>query len=83
MPLTPDQVITGNVASMYGYKNVHGDTVAAAAFTPGDGAIILTAKGEPVMSGTVQEVRDNPDGSSAIKVGDYWYYEGEYKFRDI
>lgn len=83
MSFTPNQRRTGNVAALYGYKNIYEDTVAAAAFTPGDGAIILTAKGEPVMSGIVQEVRDNPDGSSAIKVGDDWYYEGQYKFRDL
>lgn len=82
MPLTPNQRRTGNIAAMYGYKHVHEDTVAAAAFRPGDGVIVLTSKGEPVMSGLVDAVRESDfSGNAAVKVGDLWYYEGEYKFR--
>jgi len=79
--MTPEQVRTNRLASMYGYK-VNEDTVAAAAFRPGDKAIVLTAKGEPIMSGFVDEVREEDfSGRAAIKMGGQWFYEGEYKFR--
>jgi len=81
--MTPEQRRTGNIAALYGYK-VHEDTVAAESFSPGDGAIVLTAKGEPVMSGTIEEVKPGNDMMAAsIKIGDMWYYEGQYKFRDL
>lgn len=84
MGLTPDQRRTNNVAAAYGYR-VNEDTIAAGAFTPGDGVIVLTAKGEPVMSGTVQEVKDREyEGmGSRLRVGDQWYHEGEYTFREL
>ena len=82
MPMTPEQVRMGRIASMHGYKNVHEDTVAAAAFRPGDGVIVLTVKGEPVMLGLIDDVREEDfSGHAAIKLGDMWYYEGDYKFR--
>lgn len=84
MPMTPEQVRMGRIASMHGYRNVHEDTVPAADLFPGDNCIVLTSKGEPVMSGTINDVReDDFGGHSAIKIGDMWYYEGEYKFRNM
>lgn len=84
MGLSPVQRHTGNVAAMYGYKNIHEDTLPASSFSEGDGVIVLTHKGEPIMSGQVSEVRPDVgmDGG-AIRVEDVWYYADQYRFRAI
>lgn len=71
------------IAAMYGYP-VQEDTVPAAEFSPGDGVIVLTDKGEPIMSGKVTDVRhDETMGRGAIRVGEDWYCESDHRFRHL
>lgn len=83
MGMTPEQRRLGNIAAMYGFKNIHEDTHPAEDFQPGDGVIILTMKGEPIMSGKVTEVRPTElgMGGGALRVQDQWYYSDSHKFR--
>lgn len=83
MGLTPEQRRLANIAAMYGHRNILEDTVPVSRFEPGDGAIVLTMKGEPVMSGTVTEIKPDDDlyGNGAIRIGDVWYYGDSHKFR--
>lgn len=79
MTYSGQQRRTNAIASMYGYKTaVHENTVALEDFNVGDGAIVLTKNGEPIMSGKIDEIDE-----SSIKIGDRRYYATEYSFRRI
>jgi hypothetical protein len=49
-------------------------------FEVGDKVIVLTHKGEPVMSGEIVDTRQDETTSSAM-VGDRWWDEASYTFR--
>jgi hypothetical protein len=69
---------------MYGYKtSVMENTVALSEFETGQGVIVLTKNGEPIMSGAIEDIRmPQYEGERAsLKLGGRWYHEGEYSFR--
>lgn len=82
MNKSPEQMRMATIASLYGYKNTSEDTVSASRFLPGDGVIVLSSKGEPIMSGTVEDVNEGSEYMSpGLKVNGEWYYDGRDKFR--
>jgi hypothetical protein len=92
MGYTPDQRRTNIVASAYGYRTaIDENSVPLSEFSVGSGVIILTKKGEPIMSGPISEIRlavaAAPDGptpeSGALKVGNRWFSEDNYCFRRL
>jgi hypothetical protein len=71
---------------MKGYRTaIHENSVPLGEFEVGSGVIILTLKGEPIMSGPVGEVREPQDqyedDSGALKVGNRWFSANSYSFR--
>lgn len=84
MNLSAEQRRMRALASMYGYKvsSMQESTVSVSEFSVGQGAIVLTMKGEPLMSGTVEEIRlDEVGDGSAIRVGNRWFEASHYAFR--
>lgn len=79
-----DQRRTNQLAHMYGYKSsVMENTVPLGEFETGQGAIVLTKNGEPIMSGRIDDVRlPQYEGEhGALKIGDRWFHANEYSFR--
>lgn len=86
MGYTPDQRRTNTLAAMRGYPTaIEENSVPLGEFDVGSGVIILTKKGEVIMSGPVSEVRQSMDGydTGALKVGDRWFDVKSYSFRHI
>lgn len=70
------------IASGLGYKVNEGQMTKVEDFEPGDGAVVFTMKGEPIMTGPIEEIRDSDDISSGgLRIGDQWYYSDTYFFR--
>ena len=81
MPMSPDQRKTMQVAAGFGYK-VNTNGVKVESFKQGDVAIVLTNKGEPIMSGAIEEIRLPTEfEQGAIRLGDRWYYADQHFFR--
>jgi hypothetical protein len=87
MAYTPNQRRTNQVAAAYGYRtSVMENTVAVGEFEVGQGAIILTKKGEPIMSGPIDEIREpveEYDEEGAIQIGGRWFAARDYSFRRV
>jgi len=66
MPYTTQQHLAARVASQYGYKIAEGTDPSE--FQVGEGVIVLTRKGEPVMSGLIEKICQI-DGSYCLDVG--------------
>jgi hypothetical protein len=89
MTWTQEQRRTAAVAAALGYKNqnIKESSVPVSEFEVGDGVIVLTDRGEPIMSGQIEEidVAEVMDGgvtrASGIKVGRDWYYDTTSYFR--
>lgn len=85
---TADQRKTNTVASAYGYRTaVEENSIPVSEFSAGNGVIILTKKGEPIMSGPIGEIRssinDDDFDEGAIKVGTRWFDSKDYCFRRL
>lgn len=79
MAWTAEQRRTHQFASMYGYKTaVMENTVPPSEISVGDGIIVLTDKGEPIMTGKVDEAKDN-----SFRIGEEWYSSSRYSFRRV
>lgn len=82
MPYTTRQHMEARIAAAYGYT-LNG--VPLDEFAPGDGIIVLTQKGEPVVTGQVEELRfgveEEKDVPVSCRVGDMWYGKDQYLFR--
>jgi hypothetical protein len=72
----PYQRLSNSIASAYGYKVQESHYTPINEFHIGDNAIVLTKKGEPIMSGTIADL--NEEG---IMIGDSWYYADMHNFR--
>ena len=81
MPMSPDQRKMMQVASGYGYK-VNQNGIKVEDFRQGDNAIVLTNKGEPIMTGAIEEIKLPTEfEKGAIRLGDRWYYSDQHFFR--
>ena len=75
---------TNQIASLYGYKTaVMENSEPLEDFGEGDNVIILNDRGEPVMSGTIQEKGMSMDGKTQVRVNDEWFTEGLFSFRSM
>jgi hypothetical protein len=82
MTMSPDQRRMMQVASGFGYKVNEGAQTKIVEFEPGDPAIVFTTKGEPIMSGAVEEIEDPTEYSGgSLRIGDQWYDASTYFFR--
>jgi hypothetical protein len=75
---TTGQHQQNRVAAALGYKITEGEP--ATNFLQGDNIIILTKKGEPVMSGEISKLVMTPNGI-VFTVGGNEYGESLYQFR--
>jgi hypothetical protein len=81
MGMTGEQRRMNQVASALGYP-VSQETIAVNELEIGSHIIVLTKKGEPIVTGQVEEVRGSDDMSEgSIRLGDMWYYPSTYLFR--
>jgi len=81
MPMSPEQRKMMQIASGFGYK-VSTNGVKVEDFQQGETAIVLTNKGEPIMSGQIEEIRLPTEfEQGAIRLGDRWYYSDQHFFR--
>jgi hypothetical protein len=82
--MTPERKRMSRIAAMYGYK-VQETTLPATDFQAGDGVIVLDSTGQPVVSGTVEEVNDGTGvgGQQSLRVNGQWYYDDSFKFRAL
>lgn len=72
---------TAALASMFGYRvsRLEEGTYSPSDFSLGDGVIVLTRKGEPVMSGNIAEFGYD---KSSLRIGEKWYTD-QYMFRKM
>jgi len=66
------------IAAAYGYKIAEG--VSLDEFQVGDGVIILNKKGEPMMSGPIEDIQETDAGKQVV-VGDRVWSDVDYMFR--
>jgi len=84
MVWTTNQRRSANIAAAYGYKTaIRENTVAVNELAVGDGIIILTEKGEPIMSGQIEDIDMTDSNSPSVRVGGEWYCTRQYSFRRI
>jgi len=78
---TSQQHLQSRISSAYGYA-VQG--VPLSEFEAGEGIIVLTQKGEPVMSGAIEDIGlDDTEEVMGVMVGDDWYFEDTYIYRRL
>ncbi len=65
------------VAAMYGYKIAEG--LKLSEFEVGEGIIVINKKGEPMMSGTIQDMNEE----NGVQVGDNWWPSSDYIYRRL
>jgi len=80
MGYTSEQHRTARVYAALGYKQVL-ETVSLSEFSVGEGIIILNKNGEPMMSGVIDNIQTEDDGSMSVVVGEYVWDESTYIFR--
>jgi len=69
-----------NVAySNLGYKIEEGPSIEE--FLPGEAIIVITKKGEPVMSGRIEQILSTPETESSVLVNGKWFSSADYYFR--
>jgi hypothetical protein len=78
MSYTARQHIDNRIASAYGYKIQEGINLSE--FSVGEGIIILSRKGEPLMSGLIDAI-ESENGGMRVSVGEEWWNDTEYMFR--
>jgi hypothetical protein len=84
MGWTAEQRRTATIAAGYGYRNsIREQSLPAADISVGDGLIVLTDKGEPIMSGQVAALETSPGGEYQVKIGEEWYCSRQHSFRRI
>jgi len=81
MPYTSQQHLAARFASAHGYKIQ--EQIALSEFSVGEGIIVLNKKGEPMMSGQIEDMTTEGDGRMGVKVGDLWYHEANCIFRRL
>lgn len=69
------------IASLYGYKLA--ESVNLSEFKLGDGIIVLSKKGEPLMSGLIEKMYQSMSGERCVEVGGTPWNESQYMFRKM
>ena len=86
MSYTPTQHQQNRVSAMYGYPAAGG--VSLDEFLLGDGIIVMTSKGEPILTGQVEQFSEMPteEGGierASVQVSGNWYPCSDYSFRRL
>lgn len=86
MPYDAETQRTYTLASAYGYRIP--EQVPITEFKVGDGVIVITNKGEPVVSGQISEIIYPDDKSEYpqpgyLRVGEQVYHASSYMFRHL
>lgn len=84
MGWTPEQRRSATIAAAFGYKTaIMENTIPVSELSVGDGIIVLTEKGEPIMSGQIEDIGTTGGDPPAVKIGGEWYCSRQYSFRRI
>lgn len=68
---------SNRVASAYGYPIAEG--LKLDEFQVGEGIIVINKKGEPLMSGTIEDMNED----QGVKVGGTWFLATEHIYRRL